>query len=123
MPEPSIRARNTSSWCSPMLKSAISVPSGDTSLGIRMLLDPSRTVGEPSNRVSTSSLYVVDSSGGTPRKVTADSGAIQPSWSPSGGRIVYWGNINGQRDPSTAGVDDVDIVERWSSANARSFAD
>jgi|SRR5689334_15502838 hypothetical protein len=107
MPEPSIRARNTSSWCSPMLKSAISVPSGD----------------EPSNRVSTSSLYVVDSSGGTPRKVTADSDAIQPSWSPSGGRIVYWGNINGQRDPSTAGVDDVDIVERCSSANARSFAD
>jgi Tol biopolymer transport system component len=55
-------------------------------------------VGEPSNRVSTSSLYVVDSSGGTPRRVTADSDAIQPSWSPSGARIVYWSNIKGQRD-------------------------
>jgi len=55
-------------------------------------------VGEPSNRLTTSALYVVDASGGTPRKLTDGSDAIQPAWSPSGRRIVYWSNTKGQRD-------------------------
>ncbi|HWK11702.1 MAG TPA: protein kinase, partial [Vicinamibacterales bacterium] len=53
---------------------------------------------EPSNRVSTSTLYVVDAAGGTPVRLTKDDDAIQPSWSPSGRRIVYWSNTHGQRD-------------------------
>src|SRR5215217_3688346 len=42
-------------------------------------------------------MYVVDVTGGAPRKVV-DGDAVQPSWSPSGERIVYWSNIGGQRD-------------------------
>ena len=53
---------------------------------------------DASNRLSTSTLYVVDAAGGTPRRLTQDDDAIAPSWSPSGRRIVYWSNTNGQRD-------------------------
>ena len=35
--------------------------------------------------------------GGTPRKVV-DGDAAQPSWAPTGDRIVYWSNTGGQRD-------------------------
>ena len=64
---------------------------------------------EPSNRLTTSSLYVVDANGGSPRRLTKDDeDAIGASWSPSGRRIVYWSNSHGQRDiytiPSTGGV-------------------
>jgi len=51
----------------------------------------------PSGRQGESLLYVVDAAGGPPRKV-ADGDAAQPSWSPSGNRIVYWSNTGGQRD-------------------------
>ena len=54
-------------------------------------------VGEPSSRLSDSALYVVDVGGGSPRRVL-EADAVQPSWSPSGERIVYWRNIGGQRD-------------------------
>ena len=54
-------------------------------------------VDDPSSRLGESTLYVVDASGGTPRKVI-DSDAVQPAWSPSGDRLVYWSNIGGQRD-------------------------
>jgi TolB protein len=42
-------------------------------------------------------LYVVDAGGGAPRKVV-EGDAVQPFWSPSGERIVYWSNRGGQRD-------------------------
>ena len=54
-------------------------------------------VHDPSSRLGDSSLYVIDTGGGTPRKVS-DADAVQPSWSPSGERLVYWSNIGGQRD-------------------------
>ena len=54
-------------------------------------------IGEPSSRLGVSTLYVVNVSGGAPRKLV-DGDGVQPSWSPSGGRIAYWSNVGGQRD-------------------------
>ncbi len=54
-------------------------------------------IADPASRQGDSTLYVVSVSGGTPRKLL-DGDAVQPSWSPSGKRIVYWSNIGGQRD-------------------------
>jgi Tol biopolymer transport system component len=54
-------------------------------------------IGEPSNRLGISTLYVVNVSGGAPRKLV-DGDGVQPSWSPSGSRIAYWSNVGGQRD-------------------------
>ena len=52
---------------------------------------------DPASRVGDSTVYVVDAAGGSPRKVVEGDG-VQPSWSPSGQRIVYWSNTGGQRD-------------------------
>jgi Tol biopolymer transport system component len=54
-------------------------------------------VRDPSSRQTVSSMYVVDVAGGAPKKIVDDD-AIQPSWSPSDNRIVYWSNTGGQRD-------------------------
>ena len=54
-------------------------------------------VNDPSSRLGQSTLYVAGASGGTPRKLL-DADGVQPSWSPSGARIVYWSNTGGQRD-------------------------
>jgi Tol biopolymer transport system component len=54
-------------------------------------------VHDPASRQGDSSLYVVDATGGTPRMIV-DRDAVQPFWSPSGQRIVYWTNTGGQRD-------------------------
>jgi len=63
----------------------------------RQLAFATEEVNDPSSRLGDSTLYVVEAAGGTPRKVI-DSDAVQPAWSPSGDRIVYWSNIDGQRD-------------------------
>ncbi len=52
---------------------------------------------DPASRQGDSTLHVVESVGGTPRKVV-DGDAAQASWSPSGQRLVYWGTTGGQRD-------------------------
>jgi len=54
-------------------------------------------IDDPAGRQGQATLYVVDAAGGTPRKVV-DGDAAQPSWSPSGDRLVYWSNTGGQRD-------------------------
>ena len=54
-------------------------------------------IAEPSSRLGESTLYIVASAGGSPRKVV-DGDAVQPWFSPSGQRIVYWSNTGGQRD-------------------------
>ena len=54
-------------------------------------------IGDPASRQGQSLLYVVDVAGGTPKTIV-DGDAAQPSWSPSGRRIVYWSNTGGQRD-------------------------
>ncbi|HEX6465408.1 MAG TPA: hypothetical protein VFZ98_13185, partial [Vicinamibacterales bacterium] len=56
-------------------------------------------IADPSSREAVSHLFVVDVAGGTPRQLTPDGeDAIQPDWSPSGQRIVFWSNTAGQRD-------------------------
>jgi Tol biopolymer transport system component/serine/threonine protein kinase len=52
---------------------------------------------DPSGRQGEAALYVVDATGGQPRKIV-EGDAAQPSWSPAGDRIVYWSNTGGQRD-------------------------
>jgi eukaryotic-like serine/threonine-protein kinase len=54
-------------------------------------------VDNPSSRKGDSAIYIVDVSGGAPRKVV-EGDAVQPSWSPAGDRLVYWSNTGGQRD-------------------------
>ncbi|HUF48032.1 MAG TPA: protein kinase [Vicinamibacterales bacterium] len=61
-------------------------------------------IGVPESRSSTSALWAVDATGGTPRRIT-DGDAVQPSWSPSGRRIVYWAVDTGQRDLYTMPAD------------------
>ncbi len=58
---------------------------------------------DPSSRQGDSAVYVVDASGGAPRRLV-DGDGVQPSWSPSGERIVYWSNIGGQRDIYTVAL-------------------
>jgi Tol biopolymer transport system component len=52
---------------------------------------------DPADRQIESTLFVVDTGGGTPKKIV-DGDAMQPAWSPSGARIAYWSNTHGQRD-------------------------
>ncbi|MBI3449977.1 MAG: PD40 domain-containing protein [Acidobacteria bacterium] len=58
----------------------------------------------PFSRQSTSQLWVVDLAGGAPRKIF-DGDAVQPAWSPSGGRIAFWAVNRGQRDLFTIAAD------------------
>jgi eukaryotic-like serine/threonine-protein kinase len=54
-------------------------------------------IADPAVRMGDSTLYVVAAAGGTPRRVV-EADAVQPFWSPSGERLVYWSNTGGQRD-------------------------
>ena len=69
----------------------------------------SEEINDPSSRYGDSTLWVVSAGGGTPRKVI-ESDAVQPSWSPSGDRLVYWSNIGGQRDIYTVAAGGGDPV-------------
>jgi len=60
-------------------------------------------INDPASRLGEATLYVVDAGGGSPRRLV-DGDAAQPSWSPSGDRIVYWANIRGQRDLFTVSL-------------------
>jgi len=54
-------------------------------------------ITEPASRLGDSAIYIVAAGGGSPRKVSQGD-AVQPSFSPSGERIVNWSNTGGQRD-------------------------
>jgi Tol biopolymer transport system component len=62
-------------------------------------------IHDAASRLTISQIYVVATAGGAPRKVAVEGDAVQPSWSPSGKRIVYWSNTNGQRDLFTVAAD------------------
>jgi Tol biopolymer transport system component len=60
----------------------------------------------PWSRPALAQLWVVPSSGGQPRQLTREGDAVQPSWSPGGRRIAFWGlrEGSGQRDVWTIPV-------------------
>ena len=70
---------------------------------------------DPASRLGEATLYVVDVAGGQPRKLVAGDGA-QSAWSPSGDRLVYWSNTNGQRDLFTVSASGGDRVALTSDA-------
>jgi len=61
----------------------------------------------PWSRDALAQLWVVPSSGGDVRQLTKEGDAVQPSWSPGGRRIAFWGlrHDSGQRDLWTIPVD------------------
>jgi eukaryotic-like serine/threonine-protein kinase len=61
----------------------------------------------PWSRDALAQLWVVPSSGGEVRQLTTAGDAVQPSWSPGGRRIAFWGlrHDSGQRDIWTIPVD------------------
>jgi serine/threonine protein kinase/Tol biopolymer transport system component len=70
----------------------------------------SEGVIKPGLRRSTSQLWRVRIADGAVTRIeTAD--AVQPSWSPSGRRIAYWGNETGRRVIRTVKIDGSDPVE------------
>src|SRR5262249_37434463 len=58
----------------------------------------SEEIADPYARKAESSIYIVNVAGGTPRKLAVEGDAVQPAWSPSRQRLVYWSNAGGQRD-------------------------
>jgi len=75
----------------------------------RQLAFTTEEISDPSNRLAEASLYVVEAGGGPPRKVV-EGDAAQPSWSPSGHRLLYWSNTDGQRDLFTVSAGGGDRV-------------
>ena len=76
----------------------------------------------PASRQVTSALSVVDVATGVVRQIFRGD-AVQPDWSPSGRRLTFWGQLNGQRDVFTIAADGGEPVPvtndepfDWSSA-------
>jgi len=63
----------------------------------RQIAFATEEIKDPAARQTDSVIYVVDVAGGSPRKIV-ETDAVQPSWSPSGQRLVFWSNTGGQRD-------------------------
>jgi Tol biopolymer transport system component len=69
-------------------------------------------VRDPYARYGSSQLWRVDVVSGNTAQLT-ESDAVQPDWSPDGGRIAYWANNGGQRDiwtVSASGGDPVPVT-------------
>jgi Tol biopolymer transport system component len=70
----------------------------------------SRPTFNPLSRQALSSLHVVDVTGGSPRQLPVPD-AMQPSWSPNGRWIAYWGyEAGGRRDLFATAVEGGRIV-------------
>src|SRR6185437_3041402 len=69
----------------------------------RSIVFGSEEVTSPYSVESTGVLWMVDSNGGTPRKLDPHLAGTfyQPAWSPSGKRIAFWLTAGGQRDIAT----------------------
>ncbi|HWG53651.1 MAG TPA: protein kinase [Gemmatimonadaceae bacterium] len=69
----------------------------------RSIVFGSEEVTSPYSVESTGVLWIVDSNGGTPRKLDPHLAGTfyQPAWSPSGKRIAFWLTAGGQRDIAT----------------------
>ncbi len=55
-------------------------------------------VDDPYLRRTTSGLWTVALDTGQTTRLTEEADGVQPTWSPTGGRIAYWSNTDGQRD-------------------------
>ncbi len=69
----------------------------------RSIVFGSEEVVSPYAVNSTGSLWIVESNGGTPRRLDPRLAGTfyQPAWSPSGKRIAFWSMAGGQRDIAT----------------------
>ena len=76
----------------------------------KTLVFASEMVFSPYSRLGNSTLWVVDVAGGAPPRKIHGEDAVQPDWSPSGRRIAFWANPNGQRDLLTIAADGSDRV-------------
>ena len=81
--------------------------------GRRVVVGTESIDGYPYSRFQMSELWVVDVESGEKEKIF-DGDAVQPTWSPHGHRIAFWGihrgTHTGQRDVLTIGVDGSDPV-------------
>jgi len=69
----------------------------------RSIVFGSEEVTSPYSVNSTGVLWIVESNGGTPRRLDPHLAGTfyQPAWSPSGKRIAFWSMAGGQRDIAT----------------------
>jgi Tol biopolymer transport system component len=58
----------------------------------------------PASRQADGAIWIAEIAGGAPQKLEGTGDAAQPSWAPSGQRLVYWSNTGGQRDLYTIPV-------------------
>ena len=75
----------------------------------RQIAYTTEEIFDPYSRQSASFLWVVDAAGGAPRRVSGQD-AAQPSWAPDGRRLVFWSNVQGQRDLYTVAIDGSDVA-------------
>ncbi len=75
--------------------------------GRRIVFSTESVTEYPDAREGLASLWTVDVSTGRTARVPDDLDAVQPAWSPHGGRIAFWGlpANSGQRDIWTVAVD------------------
>ena len=74
----------------------------------RQVVFATEETADPYTRHSISALWTADVNGETPPRKITDGDAIQPAFSPSGKRIVFWANTAGQRDMFTIAGDGTD---------------
>ncbi|MFL5409441.1 MAG: hypothetical protein ACJ79O_26770 [Myxococcales bacterium] len=72
----------------------------------RRITFSSEEADTPYNTLGSGKLWLVDVSGGEPHQIVLerterDVADFQPAWSPSGARIAFWANVQGQRDLET----------------------
>ena len=69
------------------------------------LVAATEQVADPYSRQTDSRLFIVDVASGTTRDLPVNEDGVGPRWSPDGRRILYWNEIDGQRDLWTIPVD------------------